>query len=127
MILPDMDTDIPIRPLMKLICFLIANANITDNEFKKKIILCERFFKQKELKEMVEMLKTLTKNAEVERIIEKYGQGFDSIYFDGKADGINEAKIEIARNLLNYGSDIEFIARNTGLSIDKVKNLKREL
>lgn len=132
LILPDMDIDIPIRPLMKLICFLIGNANITDSDFKNKIILCEikvlsRFFKQKELKEMVTMLKTLTKNAEVERIIKKYGQGFDSIYFDGKADGIYDTKIEVARNLLNEGLSIDVIARNTGLSIDKIKKLKREL
>ena len=85
------------------------------------------------------MLKTLTKNAEVERIIEKYGQGFDSIYFDGKADGYqeghnegfndgcDETKLEIARNLLNYGLSIDVIARNTCLSIDKIKKLKREL
>ena len=73
------------------------------------------------------MLKTLTKNAEVERIIEKYGQGFDSIYFDGKADGINDTKIEVARNLLANGVDEELISECTGLSIDKIKNLKREL
>ena len=132
LILPDMEMDIPIRALMKLICFLIANANIPDNDFKNKIILCEikvlaRFFKNKELKEMIEMLKTLNKNPEVERIIKKYGQGFDSIYFDGKADGINDTKIEVAKNLLNDGFDVEIISRNTGLSIDKIKNLKREL
>lgn len=132
LILPDMEMDIPIRALMKLICFLIANANIPDNDFKNKIILCEikvlaRFFKNKELKEMIKMLKTLNKNPEVERIIKKYGQGFDSIYFDGKADGINDTKIEVAKNLLNDGFDVEIISRNTGLSIDKIKNLKREL
>lgn len=136
LILPDMEMDIPIRALMKLICFLIANANIPDNDFKNKIILCEikvlaRFFKNKELKEMIEMLKTLNKNPEVERIIKKYGQGFDSIYFDGKADGFqegcNDTKIEVAKNLLNDGFDVEIISRNTGLSIDKIKNLKREL
>ena len=111
---------------------MIANANIQNSDFKKKIILCEikvlaRFFKNKELKEMVELLKTLTKNAEVQRIIEKYGQGFDSIYFDGKTDGINEAKIEVAKNLLNEGFDIEFVARNTDLTIDKIKKLNGEL
>ena len=136
LMLPDMDIDIPIRPLMKFICFLIAHANIPDNDFKNKIILCEikvlaRFFKNKELKEMVEMLKTLTKNPEVERIIEKYGQGFDSIYFDGKADGFhegcNDTKIEVGRNFLTKGVNVELISECTGLSIDKIKNLKREL
>ena len=82
-----------------------------------------RFFKGDELKEMIEMLKTLTKNPEVERIVEKYGEGFDSIYFDGKADG----KLQVARNLLVDGFDEEVVSRNTGFSIDKIKNLKRKL
>ena len=135
-ILPDMDIDIPIKQLMKFICFLIANSNIPDYDFKKKIILCEikvlaRFFKGDELMEMIDLLKTLTKNPEVERIIEKYGEGFDSIYFDGKADGfsegIDEGKLQVARNFLDDGFDEEVVSRNTGISIDKIKNLKREL
>lgn len=127
-ILPDMDIDIPIKQLMNVICFLIAKSNIPDDNFRMKIILCEikvfaRFFKGDELKEMIEMLKTLTKNPEVERIVEKYGEGFDSIYFDGKADG----KLQVARNLLVDGFDEEVVSRNTGFSIDKIKNLKRKL
>ena len=131
-----MDIDVPIKQLMKFICFLIANCNIPDDDFKKRIILCEikvlaRFFKDDELLEMIDLLKTLTKNPEVERIIEKYGEGFDSIYFDGKADGftegIDDGKLQVARNFLRDGFDEEVVSRNTGLSIDKIKNLKREL
>ena len=119
-----------------MLMLLYMDIDIPNQNFKNKIILCEikvlaRFFKNKELKEMIEMLKTLNKNPEVERIIKKYGQGFDSIYFDGKADGFqegcNDTKIEVAKNLLNDGFDVEIISRNTGLSIDKIKNLKREL
>ena len=73
------------------------------------------------------MLKTQTKNSEVQRIIDKYGEGFDVIYFDGKADGIIENKFEIARNLLKDGFDEELISRNTGLSLDQIKNIKRKL
>ena len=73
----------------------------------------------------------LTRDPEVERIIEKYGEGFDSIYFDGKADGFDEGfddgKLQVARNLLSDGFDEEVVSRNTGISIDKIKNLKREL
>ena len=69
------------------------------------------------------MLKTQTKNSEVQRIIDKYGEGFDVIYFDGKADG----KVDVARNLLKEGVEEEFISRNTGLSIDQIKNIKRKL
>ena len=127
-----MDIDVPIKQLMKFICFLIANCNIPDDDFKKRIILCEikvlaRFFKDDELLEMIDLLKTLTKNPEVERIIEKYGEGFDSIYFDGKADGFNDGKLQVARNLLRDGFDEEVVSRNAGISIDKIKNLKREL
>ena len=70
---------------------------------------------------------TQTKNSEVERIIKKYGQGFDTIYFDGKADGIIENKIDNAKNLLKEGFDEEVISRNIGLSIDQIKNIKRKL
>ena len=127
-----MDIDVPIKQLMKFICFLIGISNIPDDDFKKRIILCEikvlaRFFKDDELLEMIDLLKTLTKNPEVERIIEKYGEGFDSIYFDGKADGFNDGKLQVARNLLRDGFDEEVVSRNAGISIDKIKNLKREL
>ena len=70
---------------------------------------------------------TQTKNSEVERIIKKYGQGFDTIYFDGKADGIIETKIDNAKNLLKEGFDEEVISRNIGLSLDQIKNIKRKL
>ena len=76
---------------------------------------------------MIEMLKTQTNKSEVQRIIDKYGEGFDVIYFDGKADGIIENKFEVARNLLKEGVEEEFISRNTGLSIDQIKNIKRKL
>ncbi|WP_295602353.1 hypothetical protein [uncultured Methanobrevibacter sp.] len=73
------------------------------------------------------MLKTQTNKSEVQRIIDKYGEGFDVIYFDGKADGIIENKFEVARNLLKEGVEEEFISRNTGLSLDQIKNIKRKL
>ena len=96
-----------------------------------EIKVLARFFKGDELKEMIEMLKTLTKNPEVERIVEKYGEGFDSIYFDGKADGftegIDDGKLQVAKNFLEDGFNEEVVSRNTGISIDEIKNLKRKL
>ena len=67
-----------------------------------------------------------TKNPEVERIIQKYGEGFDTIYFDGKADGKLENKLEIARNLLNDGFDEKVISRNTGIPLDKLNEIKKD-
>ena len=136
LILPDMNIDIPIKSLMSMICCLIGNANIQDDDFKKKIILCEikvlaRFFKDDELSGMIEMLKTQTRNPEVQRIIEKYGEGFDTIYFDGKADGKieekAEAKLDIVKKGLSDGIDEGIISRLTGFSIDQIKDIKRKL
>ena len=76
---------------------------------------------------MIKMLKTQTNKSEVQRIIDKYGEGFDVIYFDGKADGIIENKFEVARHLLKEGVEEEFISRSTGLSLDQIKNIKRKL
>ena len=84
---------------------------------------------------MIEMLKTQTRNPEVQRIIEKYGEGFDTIYFDGKADGKTEgkaegkaeAKLDIVKKGLSDGIDEGIISRLTGFSIDQIKDIKRKL
>lgn len=77
------------------------------------------------------MLKTLKKNSEAERILKKYGPGFDLIYFDGKIDGIiegrNNTKIEIAKNCIKNGMDIETTSECTGLPLNQVKTLQKEI
>ncbi|WP_298500811.1 hypothetical protein [uncultured Methanobrevibacter sp.] len=132
LILPDMDIEMPIKALMRVICFLIANANIPDDNFKNDIILCEisvlkRFFAKEELSGMVQMLIPETENPKIAEIISQHGPGFDVYYFDGKADGIIERNIEIAKNALREGIDVEVISRLTGLSIDHIEQLKRKL
>jgi hypothetical protein len=64
-----------------------------------------------------------SRNPEVSRIIEKYGQGFDVIYFDGKEDGKRDA----AEKFLARGFDEEVISECTGISIDELKKIKRKL
>ncbi len=72
---------------------------------------------------MVEMLKLESENPERMRIIEKYGQGYDLIYFDGKYD----AKIEIARNGILKGLDLNIISALTGFSIEYLKEIKKDI
>lgn len=72
---------------------------------------------------MIEILRVETENPEIRRVIEKYGQGFDVIYFDGKSDG----KLEVARNLIKNGFDEEFISSNTDIPLDEIRKLKRKL
>lgn len=131
LILPDMDIEMPIKALMSMICFLIGHANIPD-DIKADVLRCEvkilsRFFQDKELTEMIEMLRLESESPEIQRVINKYGQGFESIYFDGKADGRFDGITAVARNLLVEGFDEEVISRSTGLSIDQVRELKRKL
>ena len=140
LILPDMDIEMPIKALMSMICFLIGHANIPDNNFRADVLRCEvkilsRFFQDEELTEMIEMLRLESESPEIQRVIKKYGQGFESIYFDGKSDGIAEGIAEgrfdgitaVARNLLVEGFDEEVISRSTGLTIDQIRDLKRKL
>lgn len=132
LILPDMENEMRIKAFMKLICFLMCHSNIPNPDFRKNLILCEikvleRFFAGNELNEMIEMLKCETEIPEIARIIEKYGVGFDVIYFDGKADGKAAAKLETAKNLLKEGVDIKIISKCTGFTIPQLKKIKRKL
>ena len=127
LILPDMDIDIPIKALMSIICYIMVHANFPDSDLKTDIILCEimqlnRFITKYKLSEMVNMLKLERENPEIMRIISKYGQGFDTIYFDGKQNG----KLEDAKNFLAEGVDEKIIIRCTGISINQLKDLKRK-
>jgi hypothetical protein len=87
---------------------------------------------KKHLKEDCIMIK---KNPEVERIIEKYGSGFDVIYFDGREDGFAEGfnvglaghRHDCARKLLAHGVDEKIISECLDIPIDKLKKLKKEI
>ena len=52
-------------------------------------------------------------------------------YDDGKADGLEEGakakEIEIAKNLLKDGIPIEVVSKNTGLSVEELKELEKEV
>lgn len=131
-----MDIDIPIKALMSMIILLIGKANIPSSDLKEKVIFCEvrvlaRFFKETEFKEMIEMLKTETKNPKIASIVEKYGLGFDEIYLDGRydgyAEGVSDRNEEIAKNFLGDGFDEVTVSRNTNVPLNKIKELKRKL
>ena len=60
-------------------------------------------------------------------IIDKYGPGFDEVYWEGKYDGKLEGKLEVARNLLAEGVSEDIIFQSTGISQNNLEKLKREL
>ena len=113
---------------MKVICFLIGHANIFDENFKNKIVLCEkevlkRFFDKYEMSEMVKMLKNDMTNPKVVEMIAKYGPGYEEYYFDGIADGV----LQTAERGIVEGIDFEIISRMTGFSIRQIEQIKRRL
>ena len=48
-------------------------------------------------------------------------------YDDGKEDGAKAKEIEIAKNFLKDGIPIEVISKNTGLSVEELKELEKEV
>lgn len=61
------------------------------------------------------------KNTENSIKIESFQNGLDK----GFSQGIEQEKLEIAKNLLNLGTvSLEDISKTTGLDIDTLKNLK---
>ena len=50
----------------------------------------------------------------------------NSARLDGYDAGVKNEKFSIAKNLLNIGISIEVISESTGLSIEKLEELKKE-
>lgn len=53
-----------------------------------------------------------------------YAEGRDFGYAEGRDSGHKEEKIEIAKNMLRKGSNIEFIMECTGLKREELELLK---
>jgi len=45
---------------------------------------------------------------------------------EGREEGRNDSKVEIAKNLLVEGSSKELINKVTGLSLEEIENLQKE-
>lgn len=54
-------------------------------------------------------------------------QGIEEGIEKGIEKGLRESKLEIAKNLLGLGTEIEFVSKGTGLSIEEVKKIKKSL
>ena len=155
-LLPDMDIEMPIKELMSKIIVLIGKLNFKSAELREKTVKCtcvflKRFFRDEELDEMINMLRSEVKDPKVAQIIEKFGPGLDVYYLGGKQDGYaeghskgyneghtegyneghteghDEAQIVIAKNILKKGVSEDIVADYTKLPLSKIKQLKREL
>ena len=58
---------------------------------------------------------------------EGYDDGYDFGVTDGISLGIEQAKIEMVRNMLKENASIDFISKVSGLSLDKIKEIKNKM
>ena len=98
-LLLDMDIEMPIKELMSKIIVLIGKLNFKSAELREKTVKCtcvflKRFFRDEELDEMINMLRSEVKDPKVAQIIEKFGPGLDVYYLGGKQDGYAEGHSE---------------------------------
>ena len=103
-----------------------------DDELKKllEIFISEDIDKLRGSKEMDEAIEELERLSQDENIIGLYDAELlqekheKSIREEGLKEGINQEKIEIAKNLLKMNMKIEDISKATNLSVEKIDKLR---
>lgn len=114
------------------------NKNISDGEWALEIFLCESIKEARKLAGDNPILK------DVFSYMEKYSSNIDNLKFldqqaefmkvfetdklkakeDGLKIGIDKGKLEMAKNLVSAGVDINLIAKTSGLSVKEIEKLK---
>ena len=92
----------------------IANGN---KEALKVVDELERLSENDEFRVLYDAEKMRRKEINSARL-----DGYDA----GKVEGLREGKISIAKNFLKDGISIEVISKNTGLSVEELKELNKE-
>jgi predicted transposase/invertase (TIGR01784 family) len=99
---------------------------------KDPILMDESFLQTKEVKTAMDTLKYISADDEIraisdlrQRTINDHNSEITVAREEGREEGISigeeKGKIEMAKNLLSAGIDIETIAKVSGLSIDEIK------
>lgn len=128
-IAPDMQHDFEIKPLLEFTSELLVNAVISDEEFHLDLIDCQkkmlqRFLKVADRNEVEKMLNLKAEDYGLEPNVTGFEESVNLAYLDGKREGVDDAKLEAASNLLDLGVDEEIISKATGLDLDTVRKLK---
>ena len=128
-IAPDMQHDFEIKQLLEFTSELLVNAVISDKEFHLDLIDCQkkmlqRFLKVVDRKEVEKMLNLKAEDYGFEPNVTGFEESVNLAYLDGKREGVDDAKLEAASNLLDLGVDEEIISKATGLDLDTVRKLK---
>ena len=134
LIAPDMTHDQDIRELLKTTSELLRDATIPDREFHCDLIDCQkkvlqRFLNKDERKEMEKMLNLKAEEYGFEPNVTGFEEAVTLSYLDGKREGkekgFDDGKLAIAKNLIELGSDDEFITKATGLDSKTIEKLRK--
>lgn len=67
---------------------------------------------------------SINKNQSLEEVLPMMAANMDRYRIELIKKGEHNKEIEIVKNLLKAGSEYNFVAKMTGLPIEKIKNLK---
>lgn len=128
-IAPDMEHDFEIKPLLEFTSELLVNAVISDENFHLDLIDCQkkmlqRFLEVADRNEVEKMLNLKAEDYGFEPNVTGFEESVNLAFLDGKREGVNNAKLEDASNLLDLGVDEEIISKATGLDLDTIRKLK---
>ena len=88
----------------------------------------EKMKENENLKEARQKLDGLSEDERIQKIAELRQKAImdeKAIYKKGVEEGIEKKNIEIAKKMLEENVDIDFISRMTGLTKEKIKELKK--
>lgn len=128
-LIPDMVHNCDINQLLCCTSELLVNAIIEDEQFHFDLIDCQkkmlqRFLKVAERKEVEKMLNLKAEDFGLEPNVTGFEESINLAYLDGKREGLDEAKLDDARNLIELGVDEDIVSKATGLDLETVRNLK---
>ena len=98
--------------------FSISELLVMDEDTRDKII--ENMTTERDLKNQFEYAR---KVAIAEGMAEGRAEGKAEGLAEGRAEGMALAHVEIAKNMLAMGLDVDTISKATGLSVDQINSL----
>ena len=110
--------DYEIKELLAITYELLIKATVTGKEFHKSL---QRFLTHDERKEVEDMIRLRAEDYGFEPNV----TGFEESNNLAFLDGVNEANLKTARNLVDLGCDDDFIVKATELDLETVQKLRK--
>lgn len=108
------------------------SAKIPDKKFHKTLIDCsekilQRFYTKNEIKEIKEMHNIKPQDYGIEPGVTGFEEAVNLSYLSRQREGYDNGVEETAINLIKLGVDDETITQGTGLDLETIQKLKKQL